>query len=90
MAKSFIINKDYETFVRMLPNNVIDAFWEINKKTEPTFGVLDKKGNPTERVMTHKSDYGINECIDFVFTNLKVKNAEVDLFSERDGRKKWQ
>ena len=36
-----------------------------------------------ETVLTHKADYGINECIDFIFSNLKAKTAEVDLFAEK-------
>ena len=51
----------------MLPKNMKDVYFEVNRKHDPTFGLLDEKGQPTETVMTNKSDYGTKKCIDYIF-----------------------
>ena len=51
----------------MLPKNMKDVYFEVNRKHDPTFGLLDEKGQPTETVMTNKSDYGTKKCIDYIY-----------------------
>jgi len=75
----------------MLPKNMKDVYFEVNRKHDPTFGLLDEKGQPTETVMTNKSDYGTKKCIDYIFSNIKPLSACLRYFSEENfyNRKKW-
>ena len=63
--------KDYNNMINHYEKiGLKDTFYISNKSHEFTFGVL-KDGKPTETLLTRKSDYGKNECLDYIFSDLE-------------------
>jgi len=59
---------------------IFDNFYQINKRHDFTFGILDKAENPIETLLTKNSDIGLMCCFDYVFSNFKSISAKVDHF----------
>lgn len=74
----------------LAPLNVKDIHYEVNQSHEVTFGVLNSNKKPIETLLTRKSDYGKNEVLDYIYSDLKGVSCYVHHFTEDDTTRPWQ
>ena len=79
---------EYKTLSELIPSNIKDIYYLVNQKHDPTFGLLDENGQPTETLMTFKTEYGIKWRIDYIFSNLKPISICLRSFEEDDLKKR--